>query len=63
MCRTIGNQKAPPLVCVERDRDTPDGGRRGEITSKPKEIDAIVKRAWKAIHDGMSGRIDTAVED
>ena len=28
-----------------------------------KEIDAIVKRAWKAIHDGTSGCIDTAVEE
>ena len=48
---------------MERDRDTEDGGRKGEIASKPTEIDAIVKRAWKTIHDGMSGCIDTAVEE
>ena len=63
VCRTIGDQKAPPLICVERDRDTEDGGRKGEITSKPKEIDAIAKRAWKTIHDGMSGCIESAVEE
>ena len=47
----------------KRDRDIGDGGRKGEITSKPKEIDAIVKRAWKTIHDGMSGCMETAVEE
>ena len=34
---------------VKRDRDTDDGGKKGEITTNPKEVDAIVKRAWKAV--------------
>ena len=53
ICRGIGEQGAQPLIAVERDKDTPDGGRKGEVTSDPREIDAIIKRAWKTIHEGM----------
>ena len=56
------NKEGCPLTCVERDRDTSDGGKRGEITSNPKDVDAIVKRAWNAIHQGMQGCMDTAIE-
>ena len=60
--RAIEGSKAQPLVCVERDRNTSDGGKKGEITSNPRDIDAVVKRAWQAIHDGANGCIETAVE-
>ena len=62
LSRTIGDNKAQPLIMVERDRATQDGGRKGELTSNPKDIDAVVKRAWQAIHNGMAGCIETAVE-
>jgi len=60
--RSIGGPKAKPLMGVFRDRDTPDGGKAGHITSDPAEIDAVVKRAWKAVYDGMQGCILKAVE-
>ena len=51
------------MVAVERDRDTHhDGGKSGELTSNPQDIDAVVKRAWQAIHNGMEGCIETAVQ-
>ena len=62
IAKHIGDQGAKPLTCVERDRGTADGGTKGEIASNPKEVDAIVKRAWSAIHQGMQGCIDTAVD-
>ena len=61
--RAIGDNRAQPMVTVERDRDTHhDGGKCGELTSNPRDIDAVVKRAWQAIHNGMKGCIETAVE-
>ena len=60
--RSIGGPKAKPLMGVFRDRDTPDGGKAGQMTSDPAEIDAVVKRAWKAVYDGMQGCIVKAVE-
>ena len=47
---------------VFRDRDTPDGGKAGQMTSDPAEIDAVVKRAWKAVYDGMQGCTVNATE-
>ena len=32
--------------------EPPDGGLKGQPTSDPAEVDAIIKRAWKAIHQG-----------
>ena len=61
--RSIGGPKAKPLMGVFRDRDTPDGGKAGQMTSDPAEIDAVVKRAWKAVYDGMQGCILKAVEN
>ena len=55
LSKAIGNEPAKPLTCVKIDRDTPGGGRKGEITADPQEVDAIVKRAWKVIYDGMAG--------
>ena len=40
---------------VKRDRDIADGGKKGEITTNPQEVDAIVERVWEAIYDGMVG--------
>ena len=44
---------------VFRDRDTPDGGKAGQMTCDPAEIDAVVKRAWQVIYDGMAGCMQT----
>ena len=41
----IGEQAGKPLTSVCRDRDTSDGGKAGQMTSKPADIDAIAKRA------------------
>lgn len=62
LSKGIGNQPAKPLTCVKRDRDTPDGGKKGEIKADPQEVDAIVKRAWKVIYDGMVGCMQTVVD-
>ena len=32
------------------------------MTSSPAEVDAVVKRAWQAIYNGMEGCIDKAVD-
>ena len=45
--RHISTSEAKPLMGVKRDRDTPDGGKKGEITTDPTQIDLIVQRAWK----------------
>ena len=50
----IGEAKAKLLVCVERDQPTEDGGKAGEITSNPRDIDAVVKRAWQRIHNWVT---------
>lgn len=51
------------LMGVFRDRDTPDDGKAGQMTSDPAEIDAVVKRAWKIVYDGMQGSILKAIGD
>ena len=45
LSRAIGDDQAQPLIVVERDCDTKDGGKKGELTSNPRDIDAVVKRA------------------
>ena len=60
--RAIGQQPARPLTCVCRDEPTIDGGKVGEITTNPREVDAIVKRAWKKIYDGVGGCIQEGVD-
>ena len=51
-----------PLTNVCRDRDTADGGKTGQMTSNPADVDAIVKRAWQQIHKGAGGCITKAVD-
>ena len=46
----ISEQKGKPMTNIVRDRDTDDGGKKGQITSNPADIDGIVRRAWQAIH-------------
>ena len=50
------------MTNICRDRDTSDGGTKGQITSNPADVDAVVRRAWQAIHKGAEGCIDTAVD-
>ena len=59
--KSIGDPAAKPLIFVKRDRDTEDGGKKGEITTNPKEVDAIVKRAWKNIYDGAGINVEAAI--
>ena len=46
---------------VERDQDTADGGKKGEITTNPNPIDLIVQRAWKKIYDGIGGNVEEGI--
>ena len=62
MSKAIGSKASQPLVMVERDRQTKDGGKPGELTSNPQDIDAIVKRTWQAIHKGIGGVVGKAIE-
>ena len=59
--QAIGGPKAKPLTCVARDRDTEDGGLKGQITTNPQEVDAVVKREWQKVYNGMAGNIEKAV--
>ena len=43
----IGEHQANALLCIARDKDTEDGGKKGQLTSNPGDIDGVVKRAWK----------------
>lgn len=62
LARQTGEKKVKPITGVERDHDTPDGGRKGEITTNPKEVDGIIKRALTTIHDGVAGCLDEKVD-
>jgi hypothetical protein len=58
----IGDQKAQAITCVIRDQDTSDGGKKGQMTTNPTDIDAVVRRAWKAIYDGTADATGGAVD-
>ena len=58
----ISEQKGKPMTNICRDRNTSDGGKKGQIASNPVDVDNIVRRAWQAIHEGAEGCIETAVE-
>lgn len=49
MCRAVNGPVARPLMHLRRDRDTPDGQKRGVITTDPGQIDQIARRAWQRI--------------
>ena len=38
----IGEQQGNALLCIARDRDTEDGGKKGQLTSNPSDIDEVV---------------------
>lgn len=61
MSKAVGDPQAMSLTCVFRDRDTVEGGKAGRITTNPADVDAIDKRAWKRIYDGIGGCIEDAV--
>ena len=62
LAATIGEQTGKPLTHVCRGRDKNDGGNKGQIASNPADIDAVVRRAWQAIHKCAGGCITTAVD-
>ena len=62
LAAAIGDQLGKPLMSVCRDQDTADGGKTGQMTSNPEDVDAIVKRAWQKIHEGAGGCIASAVD-
>ena len=62
LSKAIGDKQAKPLAGVVRDRDTADGGNEGQATNNPRDTAAIAKRAWKAIHDGMAGCMQGAIQ-
>ncbi len=61
LSKAIGDQQAKALMCVARDQDTEDGGKKGQLTSNPTDIDAVVRRAWDAVYQGIGGCIERAV--
>lgn len=52
MSRKVDGPKASPLRYVKRDANASSQHKAGTITTKPAEIDGIVRRAWKRIYDG-----------
>ena len=62
MVAAIGEQVGKPLTNVCRDRDIADGGKTGQMTSNPADVDAIVKRAWQQFHKGAGGCITKAFD-
>lgn len=63
LSKAVGEQRVNALTCTVKDKDTNDGGKKGQITTNLADIDGIVKRAWKTIYDGVGGNIGTAVHD
>ena len=59
----IDNRQAQPIAFLERDREGPQGQEAGTITTDPKEIDGIVKRAWKKIYAGTKDDTKKATEE
>ena len=55
LTRAIGGKQTKSLAWVIRDKDIADGGKKGQVASNPRDADAIVKRTWKAVYDGMDG--------
>ena len=51
LAAAVGDQLGTPLMSVCRDQDTADGGKTGQMTSNPEDVDAIVKRALQNIHE------------
>ena len=62
IAKAISGSQGKPLMSIERDKDTKDGGKAGEITANPQEVDNVIRRAWTKIHDGMQGSIEEAVD-
>ena len=58
----IREQQCNALLCIARDEDTQDGGKKGQLASNPSDVDGVVRRAWKKIYDGIGGCIGTAVD-
>ena len=58
----IGEQKAQAITCIIRDRDTEDGGKKGQMTANPTDIDAVVRRAWRTIYNGTTDAAGGAVD-
>ena len=62
LAAAVSEQRGKPMTNICRDRDTSDGGKKGQITSNPADVDDIVSRAWQAIHKGAGGCIAAAVD-
>ena len=45
------------MNCIARDRDTADGGKNGQLTSNPADIDGVIRRAWKVVYDAIGRRM------
>ena len=62
LAAAVGEQLEKTLTNVCRGQDITDGGKAGQMTSNPADVDAIVKRAWQQIHKGAGGCITKAVD-
>lgn len=58
--KRIDKDYAQPIMYLQRDKVGPQGQAVGTITTSPKEIDAIVRRAWDAIYQGSKADNDKA---
>ena len=54
--RKIKANYARPLLYVGRKERQPDGSMKMQYYTQPKEVDALVRREWKAIYDGNIGQ-------
>lgn len=61
MSKATGGNGSKPLLYVKRDEECFGGGRPGTITTNPKEVDGIVRRAWQQMYDGSVANIDETV--
>ncbi len=52
IARSISDPPAKALLYGKRDRDTEHGGKKGQLTTDPREADSIVNRAWAKIYEG-----------
>ena len=50
--KRIDNRQAQPIAFLERDKERQQGQSKCTITTDPRDIDGIVRRAWMKIYSG-----------
>ncbi len=60
VAQRLGKSQAQPIMFLKRDQQGALGQPEGTITTDPKELENIVKMAWKKIYDDTNENCDKA---